>query len=101
MQINGLPFSLSIVAALFTAASLATAQTRTDIHRDAATRNVGDDPFMMTYARASKVNPSFTWIEQSSDCDARLAVAFNRPPPALPRAGERRHLSAAAATWRH
>lgn len=56
MQIKGLPFSLSIVAALFTAASLATAQTRTDIHRDAATRNVGDDPFMMTYARAFYCN---------------------------------------------
>jgi glyoxylase-like metal-dependent hydrolase (beta-lactamase superfamily II) len=56
MQIKGSPFSLSIVAALFAAASLATAQTRTDIHRDAATRNVGDDPFMMTYARAFYCN---------------------------------------------
>jgi glyoxylase-like metal-dependent hydrolase (beta-lactamase superfamily II) len=37
-------------------ASLAMAQTQTDIHRDAATRNVGGDEFMMKYARAFYCN---------------------------------------------
>lgn len=50
------PLSLSIAAALVAATGLATAQTRSDIHRDAATRNVGDDPFMMQYARAFYCN---------------------------------------------
>jgi len=56
MQISRFHFSLSIAAALATAAGLAIAQSRTDIHRDAATRNVGDDPFMMQYARAFYCN---------------------------------------------
>jgi hypothetical protein len=46
----------SVFAVLLAAAGLATAQTRTDVHRDAATRNVGDDPFMMEYARAFYCN---------------------------------------------
>jgi glyoxylase-like metal-dependent hydrolase (beta-lactamase superfamily II) len=32
------------------------AQTQTDLHRDAATKNVGDDAFMMQYARAFYCN---------------------------------------------
>lgn len=56
MHINRLPYSRFVAAALVTAASLATAQTQTDIHLDAATRNVGDDPFMMKYARAFYCN---------------------------------------------
>lgn len=35
---------------------LALAQTQTDVHRDAATRNVGDDSFMMKNARAFYCN---------------------------------------------
>ena len=35
---------------------LAAAQTQTDLHRDAATRNVGGDPFMTQYARAFYCN---------------------------------------------
>lgn len=38
------------------AASLVAAQTQSDIHRDAATRNVGDDSFMMQNARAFYCN---------------------------------------------
>ncbi len=56
MQINRFPFSRSIAATLVMAAGLAVAQTQTDIHRDAATRNVGDDSFMMQYARAFYCN---------------------------------------------
>lgn len=60
MQIHRFPLSRSIAvlltAALAAAASLAVAQSRTDIHRDAATRNVGNDPFMMQYARAFYCN---------------------------------------------
>jgi glyoxylase-like metal-dependent hydrolase (beta-lactamase superfamily II) len=47
------------VAAVFAiaSASLATAQTvQSELHRDAATRNVGGDPFMMQYARAFYCN---------------------------------------------
>ena len=39
-----------------TGAGLAVAQTQTDVHRDAATRNVGGDPFMTKYARAFYCN---------------------------------------------
>lgn len=39
-----------------TAACAAIAATQTDIHRDAATRNVGSDAFMMQYARAFYCN---------------------------------------------
>lgn len=56
MQINRFPFARSGAAALALAVGLATAETRTDIHRDAATRNVGDDAFMMQYARAFYCN---------------------------------------------
>lgn len=43
-------------AALAAAVGSAAAQSRADIHRDAATRNVGNDPFMMAYARAFYCN---------------------------------------------
>lgn len=56
MKINRLPYSRSIAAALAAAASLAVAQTQTDIHRDAATRNVLGDAFLMQYARAFYCN---------------------------------------------
>ena len=48
----------SVTAALaMTAMSLAMAQTvQSDIHLDAATRNVGNDPFMTQYARAFYCN---------------------------------------------
>ena len=39
-----------------TGACLAAAQTQSDVHRDAATRNVGGDPFMTKYARAFYCN---------------------------------------------
>ena len=39
MQINRFPYSRIVAAALLTAAGIAAAQTQTDIHRDAATRN--------------------------------------------------------------
>jgi len=46
-----------VTAALaMTGAGLAVAQTQTDVHRDAATRNVGGDPFMTKYARAFYCN---------------------------------------------
>lgn len=56
MQIHSFRLSRPVAAALAAAASLAVAQTQTDVHRDAATRNVGDDPFMMQYARAFYCN---------------------------------------------
>ncbi len=56
MQINRFPLQRSIAAALAAAASLAVAQTQTDIHRDAATRNTGGDAFLMQYARAFYCN---------------------------------------------
>ncbi|HWH84112.1 MAG TPA: MBL fold metallo-hydrolase [Burkholderiaceae bacterium] len=43
-------------ASLATATALAGAQTQSDVHRDAATRNVGGDPFMMKYSRAFYCN---------------------------------------------
>ena len=49
----------SVTASLaLTAMGLAVAQTQTqtDVHRDAATRNVGGDPFMTQYARAFYCN---------------------------------------------
>lgn len=46
-----------VTAALVTtAAGLAAAQSQTSVHLDAATRNVGNDPFMMQYARAFYCN---------------------------------------------
>lgn len=56
MHISRFPYARSGAAALAMAVSLATAQTQTDIHRDAATRNVGDDSFLMQYARAFYCN---------------------------------------------
>jgi hypothetical protein len=53
------PFDLRralTAVSLATLASLATAQTQSDIHRDAATRNSGGDPFMLKYARAFYCN---------------------------------------------
>lgn len=47
---------LAIAALAAAAGALAVAQTQTDIHRDAATRNVGGDAFMMKYARAFYCN---------------------------------------------
>lgn len=44
------------VSALATAAALAAAQSQTDIHRDAATRNTLGDPFMLQYSRAFYCN---------------------------------------------
>lgn len=46
---------MSAVLAL-TTTSLVSAQTQSDLHRDAATRNVGNDDFMMKYARAFYCN---------------------------------------------
>lgn len=56
MQINRFPYSRFVAAALVTAAGLAAAQTQTDIHRDAATRNALGDEFLMQYARAFYCN---------------------------------------------
>ena len=56
MQINRFPLSRYVAAALVTAAGLATAQSQTDLHRDAATRNVLGDAFLMKYARAFYCN---------------------------------------------
>lgn len=50
-------FTRLVTATLaMTGACLATAQTQADIHLDAATRNVGNDPFMTQYARAFYCN---------------------------------------------
>lgn len=46
---------ITAVLALSTA-SLAVAQTQSDLHRDAATKNTGNDPFMMQYSRAFYCN---------------------------------------------
>lgn len=49
--------SLTLAAALLSASGLATSQaSRSDMHRDAATRNAGDDPFMLKYSRAFYCN---------------------------------------------
>jgi glyoxylase-like metal-dependent hydrolase (beta-lactamase superfamily II) len=56
MSINRFPYSRFVAAALVAAAGLATAQSQTDVHRDAATRNVLGDEFMMKYARAFYCN---------------------------------------------
>ena len=45
-----------VLAALLAGTGPAAAQSRSDIHREAATRNVGDDPFMMRFARAFYCN---------------------------------------------
>lgn len=46
----------AVATALCACAGVVLAQSRTDIHRDAATRNVGDDAFMMKYSRAFYCN---------------------------------------------
>ena len=46
----------AIAAGTLAAAGLAAAQSRAEVHRDAATLNVGDDPCMMEYARAFYCN---------------------------------------------
>lgn len=51
MNIDHPALSRCLAAALVAAAGLAAAQTRTDIHRDAATRNAGGDAFLLAYAR--------------------------------------------------
>lgn len=60
MHFKRFPLSRSMAAALVAAtaavASVAVAQTRTDVHRDAATRNAGNDAFMLKYARAFYCN---------------------------------------------
>ena len=56
MQIKRFPLSRFMATALAAAASLAVAQTQTDIHRDAATRNTGGDAFLTQYARAFYCN---------------------------------------------
>lgn len=56
MKHTRIPLSRFVAAVLAAAASLAVAQTQTDIHRDAATRNAGGDPFMLQYARAFYCN---------------------------------------------
>lgn len=57
MQNKPTRLALSVAAALaLTTTSLAVAQAQTDVHRDAATRNVGGDAFMMKYARAFYCN---------------------------------------------
>jgi glyoxylase-like metal-dependent hydrolase (beta-lactamase superfamily II) len=56
MQTNRFPYSRFAAAALVMAAGLAAAQTQTDVHRDAATRNVLGDEFLMKYARAFYCN---------------------------------------------
>jgi Metallo-beta-lactamase superfamily len=56
MQIPRAPVAALIAAALAATASLALAQSRSDIHRDAATRNAGGDAFMLKYARAFYCN---------------------------------------------
>jgi glyoxylase-like metal-dependent hydrolase (beta-lactamase superfamily II) len=49
--------SVLATVAVAAAAGFATAQTvQSELHRDAATRNVGGDPFMMQYARAFYCN---------------------------------------------
>ena len=47
---------VAIAVAATTVAGLAAAQTQTDIHRDAATRNTGGDAFMIQNSRAFYCN---------------------------------------------
>ena len=56
MRLRQFALSLPIAAALVAAGSAAVAQTQTNVHRDAATRNTGGDAFMMQYARAFYCN---------------------------------------------
>ncbi len=56
MQTHRFPLSCFIATALAAAASLAVAQSQTDVHRDAATRNTGGDAFLTQYARAFYCN---------------------------------------------
>lgn len=56
MQIPRLPLATLFAAALAAAGGLADAQTRAEVHRDAATRNTGGDAFLMQYARAFYCN---------------------------------------------
>lgn len=51
MPISRPPLLALCAAALAAASSLAVAQSRSDIHRDAATRNAGGDAFLLKYAR--------------------------------------------------
>jgi glyoxylase-like metal-dependent hydrolase (beta-lactamase superfamily II) len=58
---NAGPDLRSIAAATLAALTMSTtgfalAQSQTDVHRDAATRNVGNDDFMMEYSRAFYCN---------------------------------------------
>lgn len=56
MNFRRIPIAALCAAALAAASSLALAQTRSDIHRDAATRNAGGDEFLLRYARAFYCN---------------------------------------------
>lgn len=56
MHVPRYPLAALCATALALAGSLAAAQSRSDIHRDAATRNTGGDPFLLTYARAFYCN---------------------------------------------
>ena len=56
MQIPRAPLAALLAAALAATASIAVAQSRSDIHRDAATRNAGGDAFLLKYARAFYCN---------------------------------------------
>lgn len=56
MQVRRFPLAALCATALALAGSLAVAQSRTDIHRDAATRNAGGDAFLLKYARAFYCN---------------------------------------------
>lgn len=56
MAFRRLPTLALCAAALAAASTLAVAQSRSDIHRDAATRNAGGDAFLLRYARAFYCN---------------------------------------------
>lgn len=56
MRLDRSHLSRGLAVLLAAAASLAVAETQTNIHRDAATRNTGGDPFMLQYARAFYCN---------------------------------------------
>lgn len=51
-----IPITALCAALLAATGSVALAQTRSDIHRDAATRNAGGDAFLLKYARAFYCN---------------------------------------------
>ncbi len=56
MPFRTLPLVALCAAAMAAASTLAIAQSRSDIHRDAATRNAGGDAFLLKYARAFYCN---------------------------------------------